>query len=557
MKTNKKSIFAIILIMVTVIIAVFGGIYLTRNAKKSEKAISKESAEKQLEKLVKRIDPKTGNPTPSPIEYDSIQDEAAELPDIDTCTISVKSNAPLTVEIYSSPEKSGTGTDGWLTETAEKFNKNHTDKGITLRTVNSGQALDYISSKKAVPDAFTPSAKFWIDMLNARGTETETVTDRLVGNTVGILLQKDKYKEITDEYGSADLKSINQAIDDGKLVIGYTNPFASTGGMNYLITTLQRYDLKNPLSDTASEGFAKFQKNIPFVALTTIQMRDAAKNGSFDGFIMEYQSYINDQTMKDYEFIPYGYRHDNPLVAIGKLSDEKKALLKEFTEYCKSESIQKQASDYGFNQNNSYVCEYPNLDGNTLLSAQDFYKANKDSGKQIAAVFVTDVSGSMGGEPIVNLQNSLLNSMQYINAKNQIGLVSYASDVTIELPISEFDMKQQTLFKGAVESLNASGGTATFDGIIVAADMLQKIVKNDPDVRPMIFVLSDGETTDGYSLNDIDDVLMSLRIPVYTIGYNANLSALQKISSISEAASINADTDDIVYQLKMLFNANM
>jgi len=38
---------------------------------------------------------------------------------------------------------------------------------------------------------------------------------------------------------------------------------------------------------------------------------------------------------------------------------------------------------------------------------------------------------------------------------------------------------------------------------------------------------------------------------------NGDLSALQSISSVNEAASIDASTDDVVYQLKTLFNASM
>jgi Ca-activated chloride channel family protein len=61
----------------------------------------------------------------------------------------------------------------------------------------------------------------------------------------------------------------------------------------------------------------------------------------------------------------------------------------------------------------------------------------------------------------------------------------------------------------------------------------------------------------GYGLGEIQDVIKGLRIPIYTIGYNANIAALQKISSINEAASIDASTDDVVYQLRNLFNASM
>ena len=47
------------------------------------------------------------------------------------------------------------------------------------------------------------------------------------------------------------------------------------------------------------------------------------------------------------------------------------------------------------------------------------------------------------------------------------------------------------------------------------------------------------------------------QVPVYTIGYNADIDALKRISEINEAATINAESDDIVYQLKNLFNSEM
>ena len=75
---------------------------------------------------------------------------------------------------------------------------------------------------------------------------------------------------------------------------------------------------------------------------------------------------------------------------------------------------------------------------------------------------MTDISGSMDGEPLAALQTSLINSMKYINPENHIGIVSYADDVTVELPIGEFDLEQQTYFKGTVENLYAAGGTATW-----------------------------------------------------------------------------------------------
>jgi len=560
---KKNTVIIIIGILIVVFAVTFAGIYLTRNLGKSERTISEESAKSRLAKMVKEINPSTSDPVKSAVEYSNEDDLASELPDIDTCEVMTKSTTSLYAEIYSSPEKAGTGTDGWLTEMAEKFNNEGYKVGgqavsVQIRQVNSGQALDYISSNKAVPDGFAPSNMLWVEMLRARGVEADVISERMAGNVAGILLSNDTYSTITDKYGTVDLKAITEATAAGEITMGYTNPFASSAGFNFLISTLLRYDSENPLSEQAVDGFQKFQQNVPFVSLTTMQMRDAAANGSLDGFIMEYQSYQNDSSLlRDYKFTPFGYRHDNPLVTLKSTSDEKNEILELFSEYCSGDEAQESASQYGFNGLNEYKSENPDVAGNVLLDAQTLYKENKDTGKPVICVFVTDTSGSMEGEPIRALKDSLINSMKYINIKNQIGLVSYASNVSIDVPIGEFDLNQQSLFKGAVENLNAQGGTATFDAICVAMSMIQDALEETPDAKPMLFVLSDGETNEGYMLDETRDVISGLQIPVYTIGYNANLEALSKISAVNEAASIDASTEDVVYQLKNLFNANM
>ena len=78
-----------------------------------------------------------------------------------------------------------------------------------------------------------------------------------------------------------------------------------------------------------------------------------------------------------------------------------------------------------------------------------------------------------------------------------------------------------------------------------------------PDAKLMMFVLSDGETNVGHSLDKTTNIIKNLDIPIYTIGYNANIDALQKISNINEAASINAESEDVIYQLRNLFNSNL
>src|SRR5690606_9226193 len=150
--------------------------------------------------------------------------------------------------------------------------------------------------------------------------------------------------------------------------------------------------------------------------------------------------------------------------------------------------------------------------GETLIAAQKLWKEKKNSGRPIAAVFVADVSGSMAGDPIVRLKESLITGQKYLGRDNSIGLVSYSTDVTVNLPIAPYDTNQQSMFVGAVESLQPGGGTATFDGIVVALKMLQDEIAVRPNVKPLIFVLSDGETNEGHSLKDIQALIEHYKV---------------------------------------------
>ena len=557
MKKNK-GIVIIAAVGILVFAAVLGGLFLTRNLGKSSSAISQESADKKLEKMVKKIEAKEVPARKEAVELSttSLQDE---LPDIKTYPLTVQPATDLYVEIMSSPEKAGDGTDGWFNEVAQKFNQqgyevNGQPVSVAIRNVSSGTAVEYISSGKYVPDAISPSNTFWGEMIKAEGVPVEMLTDRLAGNVAGVLLKEDKYNALMDKYGAINMKTITQATIDAEIIMGYTNPFASSAGLNFLVNTLYTYDNNNILSDAAVEGFNSFQTNIPFVSYTTMQMRDAAESGALDGFILEYQSYANLPDLKrEYIFTPFGVRHDEPLYAVGTLSEDKKQLLNMFKDFCLTDENQKLASEYGFNNLDEYVSETPEFDGDTLIKAQKLWKENKDVGTPIVAVFVIDISGSMDGAPLNMLKESMINSMQYIKSDHYVGMVSYNNDVYVNLPVGQFDLNQQAYFKGAISDLIATGGTATFDGI----DMLEKALTEHPDAKPMLFVLSDGDSNTGYNLNDVRDILETYAIPVYTIGYNADIAALEKISSINEAASINAETEDVIYKLKNLFNAQM
>ena len=564
MKEKKKgNIIGILIVMAIIIFGViYGGITLTKNWGKSKETISKENATGKLKKICKDININEVEPRKAPIDL-GVKDVKDTIPNIDKYPAKVENTTDSYIEIFSTGEKAGNGKDGWLIDVANNFNESKFEINgkiisVKVREIASGLGMDYIISEKYLPDAYSPSNELWGEMIKANGKTIELCDDRMVGNVAGILISKEKYDELIKKYGAINLKNITQAVANGEINMGYTNPFASATGLNFLVSTLATFDSSNPLSEKAIDGFNEFQNNIPLIAYTTLQLRNSAESGILDGFIMEYQTYINSPELKtDYIFTPFGYRHDSPLYSVGNLSNEKKEILNKFIEFYKQDKYQELAVKDGFNALEDYKCEIENLDGNTILQAQKLWKENKNGDKPIVAVFVADVSGSMEGEPLNELKKSLLNGSRYIGEENSIGLVTYSNDVNINLPIEKFDLNQRSLFTGAVQDMDASGGTATFDAIAVAVQMLLDEKEKNPDAKLMLFVLSDGETNIGHSLDDLREILESVKIPVHTIGYNANIEALENISRINEAASINADSDDVIYKLGSLFNAEM
>ncbi len=571
MSKGTKTFLVILALAVVVFAAIFFGMNAFNNAGKTDTQITTEETVDQLNRYIeKKIRPnEKQNPIKGTVDLEgsTLEDE---LPDIDTYIIKAQGNGEVNVEIFSSPEKAGRETmnqaseteyNTWLVKVVEDFNRQGytTSDGktvsVTLRSVSSGVMVDYIVSGKAVPDAITPSNEEWVSMLKAHGIQLEQICPSLVKNVAGIVITNDAYDKIIQSYGSVNLETIIEATINGELAMGYTNPYASSTGLNFLVSALYVFVPSDPLSSESVEQFASFQKNVPVVSYNTTQMQGAINSGVLDAMILEHQGFVNNTALRNYKFVPFGVRHDNPLYSVGNVSPEKNEALQIFAEFATNAENQERSKEFGFGEYADYVPEVPEADGNTLLDAQQLWKDKKDNGQEIVSVFIIDTSGSVDGAPLNEMKSSLINSAQYINSDNYVGLVTYNSSVTINLPIGKFDLNQRAYFNGEIESLTAGGGTKTFDAIAVGLKMLMDAKVEHPDAKFMLFVLSDGNS-DG-SLKSVNEYIGNLNVPVYTIGYNANIEALKEISAINEAASINAATDDIIYTLKNLFNAQM
>ena len=487
-----------------------------------------------------------------------------ELPDISNYSLSVEGNGDVNIEIFVPQEDNGSSILDFVIHAAETFNnEGHTlESGerisVSVRSLEASLAEDYILSGAYYPEGYLAANELYGSLMEENGINVSMIAPKTIGNTVGLVLEQAKYDELVSKYGKLDIATIIEANANGDISVGYTNPTNNPTGLNFVMSMLSYFDANNPMSMEATTDFSNFQNTVPVVSYSTSQMISAVQNGSIDAFVLERQAYENDTNLRtSFVFMTFGVRHDNPLYAIGELSAEEQATIELFSEYVQTAAIQNYGTELGFNKDESYVSTVGKYSGGMISTVLEFWKTEKASGKQIVAVFIADKSGSMDGRKMEALKNSLKTAMQFVGEDCMVGLISYESDVYVDLPIAVFDHEQQEYFIGAVDRLDANGGTSTNDALLVATRMINEEKAENPEIKPIIILLSDGQTGSGYSLSSMRELLDFYDIPMYTIGYEANVRELESIASINNGTFIDASSDDISYILKTLFDAEM
>ncbi|MEN9434298.1 MAG: hypothetical protein RLZZ422_1887 [Pseudomonadota bacterium] len=489
------------------------------------------------------------------------------LPDLNEYPITLEARDDQNteaVEILTSPEKAGKDRDGLYLEMAERFNRqalklsNGKQAAIAIRKMDSGLGAQFILTGQYMPDAYSPSSTLWGQMVNAGGGNLVTIAPITATNVAGIIVKKAKADQITTN-GQLDISKLLTNVSNGSFAMGYTNPYQSSTGLNFLLTVLNSFangDETQMLSPDVASAFEAFQQGVPFVAQNTLQMRDAAQgSGVLDAFVMESQLWENATGMEEYQFIPFGVRHDSPLYATPAADPSEREVLDLFAKFLASQKGE--LARFGFDQVKNYKDAYTLKDGSIIAQAQRLWKQKKSGGKPIAAIFIADVSGSMEGSRIRNLKKALIESSDLISTNNAIGLVTYSDTVNVDLPIRPFNVSQKSLFIGAVEKMSPAGKTATNSAVLVAANMLNEFKKQNPDYKTVIFLLSDGETNVGLDFETAKGLMNLTQIPIHSIAYELSSQDLKDYAGLAEGAYIESSAGSASYRIGNLLNSEM
>ena len=108
----------------------------------------------------------------------------------------------------------------------------------------------------------------------------------------------------------------------------------------------------------------------------------------------------------------------------------------------------------------------------------------------LAMVLVIDKSGSMDGLPIALARQAAKSAVELLGPRDKIGVVGFDGSPTV---ISEMrSALESDAICGAIDSLDAGGGTNMYPGMVVGKEMLEN---TSAKIRHMI-CLSDGHTQD-------------------------------------------------------------
>ena len=135
--------------------------------------------------------------------------------------------------------------------------------------------------------------------------------------------------------------------------------------------------------------------------------------------------------------------------------------------------------------------------------------------KPSSAIFVLDVSGSMEGERLAQLQTALYNltgldeslSGQFarFSDREQLTFVTFSSGVD---DVKAFSIQEATRsaqvgnIRGYVSGLYADGGTAIFSALEEAYTLAERAYQQDPNRYYSVVLMTDGENNEGATEND-------------------------------------------------------
>lgn len=489
----------------------------------------------------------------------------------------------------------------------------------------------------ARPTIFAPSVSHWLALVNFQtGRQIFDLADSPPTALAPVVMAiwESRLKAIQEKTGSdevgweellAVLNSPNGWADyniSGErttVYYGHTDPFISSTALSTLIaefyasarynsgvSDFRRLSLEQVNDPQVQQGVRDIEELIRHYSSRTTEFKEYIAQGPdyLDFVALEENDliYINQgkTTYQPPEKLVALYPkegtfwHEHPFAIPNAdwVTPEQRQAAKTFTDYIRSEPVQKKVMESGFRPVNPAVpTGYPiapelGVDPNkptTILDVPDpevvaavqaswqFVK------KQADVLLVIDTSGSMEGSKINQAKTAALAFLDNMPSQNRVGLITFDSqprvlDFNLNALIyldsttgNSLDMLAsfeggQGKIRGQIEAIQAGGDTSLYDAIQQSIELLKQTRGSDDNRIQAVVVLSDGQDTS--SLTSLQNVVELIKVsredrnPVIVIpvayGGDADINALNAIARASATRVQSGDPDNIQKVLEII-----
>lgn len=449
-------------------------------------------------------------------------------------------------------------------------------------------AIDYLGSLDImrllqsgdVPyDAVWPASTIWLNMGDTQHILQHEQTTSITPVVFGIR------QSLAEELGFVGedvyIQDIMDAIESDKLRFAMTSATQSNSGASAYIGFLTA--LANNPDGVSSEDLANPDLQADITSLLSgVNRASGSSNWLVDLFLAgDYDAMVNYETLiiqTNHQLIEQGKEplhlvypvdglslSDSPLAFVSHDDDDKEQAFLDFQAYILSEEAQSlieqtgKRSAYGTvsEANQEYYPEEWGIDLSRVLSPIRWPQADvimeglnlyqSEFKKPGLTLYVLDYSGSMSGEGYDQMIGALEQVLVPENAASNL-LLPTGNDYTYLIPF-ESVVHQAPSAQGNGEELEAlfdhansigpSGGTAMYEGIIYALDIIETEFQDKlDDYSPAIVVLTDGRANGDLGMRALEDKYaeLGLDIPIFSITFgNASDDELEQIAQLTRA----------------------
>lgn len=176
-----------------------------------------------------------------------------------------------------------------------------------------------------------------------------------------------------------------------------------------------------------------------------------------------------------------------------------------------------------------------------LTDTENFAVAYENVPLEFDNMLVIDRSGSMADhDKMAGAQDAALLYLDSWESNDQIGVVSYATEETVDLTLRTFDAAARQSAQNAINALTPEGATAIGLGLQAGMDEFIARGRQPTTVPWSLVLLTDGlETLSGYSVDDfvadyktrVDEKKKVPELHVIALGADADQQAMQALAS--------------------------